>query len=240
MRASLAICIGLLSLLPPCAQAEFSSSDALDAARRSAPPATPEPKVVAWEGHEDGDPVSADIIKTLPEGVRTSLLNAYARLLQAHYKKGEYVSGKEIVDRVLEIDPQNGHGLYYCGELERASTGGKSNGHKCFELYLSIEQERPELRTGPAIARCYDNGHGYCEQRTGWICHKMANDLYKSGKAAGDAEDLQKAASKVLCALARFPNEADGKRQGFNGEGQGIPTAVLEGLVEAAIAEAAK
>jgi hypothetical protein len=50
-----------------------------------------------------------------------------------------------------------------------------------FYLYLDLEAGMPESQTSgnATIDVCYSRPSGFCPQRTAWISHLLANDLYQ-------------------------------------------------------------
>lgn len=88
----------------------------------------------------------------------------------------------DIINALKQIDVNNGHALYYSGEVKRW-TDRKEESHQDFYQYLEFEKTLPrKYREGERIVQiCYERADGYCRQRTGWIHHKLANDFYNKG-----------------------------------------------------------
>jgi hypothetical protein len=122
----------------------------------------------------------------------------------------------KLIGFMLKIDPRNGHGLYYAGTVKRrlymnqsASTGFLSS-HDDFFQYLNVENGLPEDERGMGIVGdgCYALPRGYCGERTAWINHLIANDLYAAAcreKATGERESYFAAATRhAQAALDRY------------------------------------
>lgn len=124
-----------------------------------------------------------------------------------------------------QIDPMNGHALYYAGEVKRAE-GMKKEAQQDFYRYIEAQDALPNSErskdTGAEI--CYATPKGFCRQRSGWIHHLLANDFYSdalSEKNPATQEFLfERALTLANASLLDFPG-------GFGGPGQLIPTKVL-------------
>jgi hypothetical protein len=119
-----------------------------------------------------------------------------------------YVTAVENdIDAILKLDPRNGTGFYYAGELKRLNNPELFTEKRClipaalksqpgpldqyeddFYRYLDIEKSLPASQTGGGSSAelCYSRAPGYCPQRTAWIEHLLANDLYQEGLMAAD------------------------------------------------------
>jgi len=124
-------------------------------------------------------------LEVLAEASRT-LRREFAR----ETKSRQFTVSPAIVKFMLEVDPDNGHGLYYDGTLTRwmhmdnRSSVMFLESHIAFRRYLQIEPSIAE-RDGDGEA-CYARGRGYCAERTAWINHQMANDLFQlAGRSTG-------------------------------------------------------
>ncbi len=86
-----------------------------------------------------------------------------------------------VIRFMLEIDPENGHAIYFQGEIHRLMNEYASF-TEYFQRYLETEESigsaLPKV-TDPNL--CYDTPHGYCEQRTAWISQLLANYYYNEG-----------------------------------------------------------
>ena len=50
--------------------------------------------------------------------------------------------------------------------------------HVAYRRYLQVESSIPVNQRDGDAESCYARGRGYCTERTAWINHQMANDLY--------------------------------------------------------------
>jgi hypothetical protein len=131
-----------------------------------------------------------------------------------------------LIGFMQRIDANNGHAAYYAGEVRRR-LGKADESHQFFYRYLEEQESRhPRYRDGGTGAEvCYERPRGFCAQRSGWIHHELANDLYK--KAATDEDRVERrvliesAAKHVELSLGDFPS-------GFV---QDIPTKVLQARI---------
>jgi hypothetical protein len=172
-------------------------------------------------------------INDVPPEKRAPIIAQTARLM-GPMLNGEprNLNGVSAIVKLLQrLDPQSGHAYYFCGEVARKLKPKElPTDYECFFSYLAYEKTlSPEAKSGKA-ARCYEREQGYCEERTGWICHLLANDLYKIPKEMSSFSDmkdrLQKAAIYAQCALDNYPPK------GFT---QLTPTVELQGKINAAL-----
>lgn len=98
----------------------------------------------------------------------------------------------ELITTLTQIDGRNGHALYYSGQMKRWM-GRKPEAQQDFYKYLENEGQKPDaVREGDISAEaCYRSAAGYCRQRSGWICHLLANDFYQTGLAEGDTDQAR-------------------------------------------------
>jgi tetratricopeptide (TPR) repeat protein len=86
-----------------------------------------------------------------------------------------------VIKFMLEIDPKNGHAIYFQGEVYRLMND-YAHFIEYFQRYLekeeSIGSHLPKV-IDPNL--CYKTPQGYCEQRTAWISQLLANYYYKEG-----------------------------------------------------------
>ncbi|HZB93168.1 MAG TPA: hypothetical protein VE397_17110 [Stellaceae bacterium] len=92
------------------------------------------------------------------------------------------------LETLLEhINPAHGGVPYYTGEILRYR-GRVRDSDDSFYNYLEAESRvlpRDQRDNGSASV-CNTNGIGFCDQRTSWVCHTLANDLFRRGCDAGD------------------------------------------------------
>jgi hypothetical protein len=134
----------------------------------------------------------------------------------------DYARVTFLISFMQRIDDNNGHAAYYAGEVRRR-LGKPHESHQFFYRYLEEQESRhPRYRDGGTGAEvCYARPRGFCAQRSGWIHHVLANDLYKKAATTEDRVErrvlLDSAAKHVELSLGDFP--------GFV---QDIPTKVLQ------------
>lgn len=164
-----------------------------------------------------GNQIILEAAKILREEWRTNILARPPA-------QRDFTHTDELVKLILDIDGNNGHGLYYAGEAKRKQgvIGGR---HQDFDKYLEIEEHLPreERETPLDQEACYERPKGYCKQRTAWIQHLLATDYLEMGRQETDREkrrdDFQTALRRSQEALANFPG-------GFNADGQGSTKAI--------------
>ena len=126
---------------------------------------------------------------------------------------------------MLKIDPENGHAIYFQGEIYRLMN---DNVHfiEYFQRYLETEESvgshLPKV-IDPNL--CYETPHGYCEQRTAWISQLLANYYYKEGIKADD-ERIKTKSFKL--ALAYIQNVRIHFPSGFESSSVTMSTVDLE------------
>jgi hypothetical protein len=188
-----------------------------------------------------------------------------AKLLQlANEMKEEFNRAREALERsgstdfsevekkigaLLALDPENGHGLYYRGEVKRLSDQERFSAKSCvniplaenttlpdayhndFNRYLDNVRSLPEIEAGGNTARknCYDRPRGYCPQRTAWIEHLLANDFYAEGLASTNIDTrstkFEEALGHAELALKLYPKN---QHKSFDGFDQCIATENLK------------
>jgi len=152
--------------------------------------------------------IKQEIMKLPSENIN-SIIKGIARDLREKYRHKDFPSVEALSRILLEIDPENGHGLYYAGEYCRLRRDRiQMRGH--FYRYFATAQKRPESKTGDA-EDCYDRPRGYCGERTGYIYHIMANDFYKDGLTKSDKygkiDDFVRADNLVKTSIKYPPGE---------------------------------
>ena len=115
-----------------------------------------------------------------------------------------------IIDFILAIDSNNGHAIYFKGEIYRL-LNDYDRFLEYFQLYLDIEDSIGSQLPKVTNARlCYETAHGYCEQRTAWISQLLANYYYKKGISESDLskklESLNIAMKHIQNVRIHFPN----------------------------------
>lgn len=98
----------------------------------------------------------------------------------------------ELITALSQIDPLNGHAIYYSGQMKRW-LGRKTEAQQDFYKYLENEPQQPKVASEGDISveTCYRSTAGYCRQRSGWICHLLANDFYQKGLVEGSTDQAR-------------------------------------------------
>ncbi len=137
---------------------------------------------------------------------------------------------RDVTDLMNRLDMNNGHALYFSGEIDWHRRKG-DRGQTQFYTYLEEERRLgPQFRqndqndpSGTSVAACR-NPKGYCQQRTAWIHHLLANDFYdqalKEERLGHDAHGIWPTVHLHTCAAKALHNNV-----GFN---QITPTGTLE------------
>lgn len=168
----------------------------------------------------------------LIEAAKT-LREEYKRVLDAHsptFTNTDFERAQENLILIRQLDIDNGHLHYYRGEIKR-KLGRKIESHADFFRYLEVEKSLPESKQDERLDAeiCYQRADGYCRQRTGWICHLLANDSFEEAKQTKDLDLQQKylidALSYVDCVFKKYPD-------GFSDPNQFTPTSVLKKEIE--------
>ena len=184
-----------------------------------------------------------------PEALRSQLLHAgsdrpvviksSARTMREKFRLQDFdcVSGLAAV--FLEVDQDNGHGLYFSGEAWRVKAKqdpphadiNPERMREHFFRYIATESGLAlSERDGDAVA-CYLREKGYCAERTAWINHLMAIDFYQQEQDATNKkiklERLRRASEFVEKDL-QF-KQKDSQRNGFE---QIYPSEALKGMIQ--------
>ena len=126
---------------------------------------------------------------------------------------------------MLKIDPENGHAIYFQGEVYRLMND-YNHFIEYFQRYLETEESvgshLPKV-IDPNL--CYETPYGYCEQRTAWISQLLANYYYKEGIKAADERTKTKS---FKIALAYIHNVRIHFPSGFEASSVTMSTIDLE------------
>ena len=144
----------------------------------------------------------------------------------------DFINVYPVIDFILAIDSNNGHAIYFKGEIYRL-LNDYDQFLEYFQLYLDIEDS---IRSGlPQVTNarlCYETAYGYCEQRTAWISQLLANYYYKKGISESDlskkSESLNIAMKHIQNVRIHFPN-------GFKSSSVTMSTLELETKLKADI-----
>lgn len=122
------------------------------------------------------------------------------------------------VRKLLQQDPNNGHAIYYSGELKRLQDPALFTPKSCllpaqlkspsqldayesdFLQYLDLERKLPPSETGGGESSdlCYARVAGYCPQRTAWVNHLLANDFFGEAQLALDPQEKRQKLERAL------------------------------------------
>ncbi len=131
---------------------------------------------------------------------------AAARDAMLQNGKPDFTAVQADIRELLALDPDNGHALYYQGELIRlmrqdlftpqgciqsktaAAQADLSPYENDFYRYLDNVRDLPAGETGgdSGVTICYSRPRGYCPQRTAWIEHLLAIDLLAEAAVTDD------------------------------------------------------
>ncbi len=151
------------------------------------------------------------LLKTFTDALVGWRIERAVKSLRVEYPKalrsletgtGTFRAVEAQIDVIRNLDPANGHALYYAGEVRRVQNKSLFSSKSClmpdqlaagrqelhvfhndFTRYLDIERAlAAEDKGGDYSAElCYSRVKGYCPQRTAWVRHLLANDLLEEG-----------------------------------------------------------
>ena len=163
---------------------------------------------------------------------RATVMKTTARTMREKFRRQEFDCVSNLAGVFLENDQDNGHGLYFAGEVWRVkATQNAKHTALCrermrehFFRYLgNLNGLAANERDGDGT-KCYELEKGYCAERTAWVSHLMAIDFYQQAEETRDAGiklDRLQSASQFL--------KSDEEFGGFK---QIMPTPVLKTKVE--------
>lgn len=188
-----------------------------------------------------GEARYVDCVRALPEAERAQVLVEAARALrreftattglpQPTFRREDFALSIALIKFLLAIDENNGHGLYYDGTLRRwlykedRTSEEFLRSNERYLRYLQIEDSlQAQERDGDAEA-CYTRARGYCAERTAWVLHVLANDLYRVALKE-TREDRRRAYFEQ--ALRQADRALRIRPAGFDQLTQGVPTKEL-------------
>ena len=147
---------------------------------------------------------------------RDAFLMSSGRQLRALYGNREYLEAEGLAATIIEIDPANGHGLYYGAEVYRHNKD-LPNMRDLFQKFLAASEAFPTALTGSAND-CYDRPHGYCLERIAYVNHLMALEYLRAAAEAGGKEKVE----PLLAAMRFGMRDLTIRPDGFRGEDQFI------------------
>lgn len=140
----------------------------------------------------------------------------------------------ELIDLLFKLDSQNGHAIYYLGEVRRFE-GNCIGSKEQFLRYIDVHDTLPESERGGDIAQgtCYKRAHGFCRQRTGWIQYRLAYRIYWEAMQEKDAHVRKEKLKEAL-------RQLDGSKTSFSPStfSSWIPTSAFEAALNAQIRSA--
>jgi hypothetical protein len=168
----------------------------------------------------------------LPHIDRDAAITADARGMRQQYQFQRFDCVANIARALLEVDQDNGHGLYYFGEVWNVRSIQdparevylRARMREAFRRYLSVERNLADSEKDGTAAACYLRSKGYCAERTAWINHLMAIDFLRMARNESDRDTKIK-----MLRDARDFVEAD---LSFGGFDQIVPSTVLKQKVE--------
>jgi hypothetical protein len=161
-----------------------------------------------------------------------AVIKSTARTMREKFRLQDFECVSALTMVFLENDPDNGHGLYFAGEVWRVKAKqNPKHSDLCrdrmrehFFRYLGNESALPSNERDGDGKLCYEREKGYCAERTAWINHLMAIDYFQQAEDSKDNETkikrLERAAKFLKIDLA------------FGGFDQITPSAVLRDKIE--------
>jgi hypothetical protein len=185
---------------------------------------------------------SPDNLKTqlfLAGSDKPTVIKSCARTMRDRFRLQDFDCVYGLAGVLLQDDQDNGHGLYFSGEVWRVRAKqdpsradfcrGRMREH--FFRYLATEPSlAPSERDGDAAA-CYLREKGYCVERTAWINHLMAIDFYQQGQDATNKKIKLKRferASEFVERALQF-KQKDSQHKGFE---QIYPSESLKDMIQ--------
>lgn len=164
------------------------------------------------------------------EESRSEVIVKASKDLRERFRRQHFDCVYELAAVLIEDDPENGHGLYFSGEVWRVRATEPQNSalarkrmREHFFRYISAEKDLTDTERDGDGKACYKRSKGYCAERTAWISHLMAIDYNKQAEEAAD-----KATKLQYLQRAEEFLERDLKYGGFD---QIIPSKVLQGKI---------
>ena len=186
----------------------------------------------------DPKPVSVDALQHSVVTTATELKTSFDSVTVGHMPPipdGDFDRVNRLIKKIEQLDPGNGHVIYYRAFILRWRDQRPSS-HTGMFRYLEQMKDTSLLWTGDNgdAKVCFENWHGYCKQRQAFINHFLAIDFQR---AAHEEKSPAIALSRLREALERA-NTAVEIIGGFNDPAQGEPTKVLVLSLKKQIAEA--
>jgi hypothetical protein len=124
--------------------------------------------------HDRRDPIMIGLANKLYDEFHRAVDNKPIPIARESFRRTE-----ELIQLLLQIDQQNGHAIYYRGEVNRYAGDCKGSKEE-FMRYLDVLDTLAASEKGGDISQqiCYARARGYCRQRTGWIQYLLAHQIY--------------------------------------------------------------
>lgn len=165
-------------------------------------------------------------IRERPNDQKQLFLLAAGQYQRTLYRTRQYWLILDFARVMLEVDPENGHGLYYAAEahrhfareLQRSQATPNAADQDWFEMrdmlqkYLAASESHSDALTG-AGRECYERAHGYCRERVAWANHLTALDALRVAAAASGevkVESLLTAVRHADAELRLWPGGFEG------------------------------
>lgn len=165
-------------------------------------------------------------IRERPSDQRQLFLLAAGQYQRTLYRTRQYWLILDFARVMLEVDPENGHALYYAAEAhrhfarekQRSQISPNAADQDWFEMrdmlqkYLAASEVHADALTG-AGRECYERAHGFCRERVAWTNHLTALDALRvATRASGDAkvESLTTAVRHADIELQLWPGGFEG------------------------------
>ncbi len=161
----------------------------------------------------------ASELVTLAQRLREEFAETRTKLEQSHAVTADVTSLHARVAALRTLDPANGHAWYFAGESARLGNPTLFTFSGCvrplaepvdldgyqrdFNRYLDVARTVPKNASDDSSGLyCYTLANGYCTQRTAWVQHLLANDLYEEARVATDSADRAAKLSRARAYVA--------------------------------------
>jgi len=168
----------------------------------------------------ENEPVLVEAAKILLAEIHTVTDNKHS-----NFVPGDFNKVIPVIDFMLAVDPENGHAIYFRGEVYRL-LNDNDRFTFWFRRYLELEDSVGSGLTPVTDPKlCYDTPHGFCERRTAWISQLLADYYYREGISEPDLQMREKSFSNAIRFIqnvrVHFP-------AGFDSSSVNMSTAGLE------------
>lgn len=197
----------------------------------------PDPTIVQLSPECSRDTLRAQLLRAGTD--KPSLIKSTARTMRERFGHQDFDCIDGLAEVLLQDDQENGHGLYFSGEVQRVRASqdpSHTDFHRGlmrerFQRYIDTEHDLPLSERDGYGAACYLREKGYCAERTAYINHLMAIDYYRQGQEATNKEikiqRLGLASERVEQALLFI--RKDSEQKGFD---QIYPSAALKQMIQ--------